>query len=214
VVGDAHADRIALAVDHPGALVVLQAHDEARIALQAQAIDRVGAEVDHVLDPAAQRRPVARLAQPDPLRPDREADRAAGRALGGRAGDAGLARGQAHPRGGAVALQHLAFQEVGLTDEVGDEVGGRVLVDFGRAADLENLSGVHHGHAVRHGQRLALVVGDEDEGDAGLVLNALELDLHVLAQFEIERRERLIEEQHLGPVGECASECDALLLAA
>ena len=54
----------------------------------------------------------------------------------------------------------------------------------------------HHRDAVGHRQRLVLVVGDEDERDADLALNALELDLHRLAQLEVERRERLVEQQH------------------
>jgi hypothetical protein len=58
---------------------------------------------------------------------------------------------------------------------------------------------IHDRETVRHGERLFLVVGDEDERDAGLVLQPLELDLHVLAQLQIERRQRLVEQQNLGP---------------
>ena len=43
---------------------------------------------------------------------------------------------------------------------------------------------------------------------------ALQLDLHLLAQLEVERAERLVEQQHLGPVDEGAGEGDALALAA
>ena len=42
----------------------------------------------------------------------------------------------------------------------------------------------------------------------------LELDLHLLAQLEVEGAERLVEEQHPGPVDERAGEGDALALAA
>ena len=48
----------------------------------------------------------------------------------------------------------------------------------------------------RHGQRFFLVVGDIDEGDARALLDALELDLHVLAQLEVQGAERLVEQQH------------------
>jgi hypothetical protein len=72
----------------------------------------------------------------------------------------------------------------------------------------------HHRDAVRHRQRLELVVGDVEDGDAGLALDALELDAHVLAQLGVEVRERLVEQQHVGLADERAPERDPLLLAA
>ena len=57
-------------------------------------------------------------------------------------------------------------------------------------------------------------MGDEHEGDTGLALQAFELGAHFLAEFQIKRRERLIEQQHLGARGHGAGERDALLLAA
>src|SRR5688500_8856898 len=56
-------------------------------------------------------------------------------------------------------------------------------------------------------------MGDEDEGDARLMLKALQLDLHFLAQLEIKGGERLVEEKHLGTRGKRAGKRDALLLA-
>ncbi len=44
--------------------------------------------------------------------------------------------------------------------------------------------------------------------------NLLELLLHILAQLEVKRGERLIEQQHLGAADEGARDGDALLLAA
>ena len=73
---------------------------------------------------------------------------------------------------------------------------------------------VHDDDAVAHGQRLLLIVGDVDEGDAGALLNALELDLHILAQLEVERAERLVEQQHARLADECTRDGDTLLLAA
>jgi len=40
-------------------------------------------------------------------------------------------------------------------------------------------------------------MGDVDEGDAGAPLQAAQFGAHVLAQLEIERRQRLVEQQHL-----------------
>ena len=57
-------------------------------------------------------------------------------------------------------------------------------------------------------------MGDVDEGDAGALLNTLELDLHILAQLEVERAERLIEQQYARLADECAGNRDTLLLTA
>ncbi|MNG17487.1 hypothetical protein D3C84_1014770 [compost metagenome] len=56
-------------------------------------------------------------------------------------------------------------------------------------------------------------MGDEDEGDAGFFLHALEFDLHFLAQLEVQRRQRLVEQQHLGLRRQGPGQRHALLLA-
>ena len=56
---------------------------------------------------------------------------------------------------------------------------------------------IHHRNPVGHGQGFALIMGDVDEGDADALLDAAQLVAHVLAELEVERRKRLIEEQHL-----------------
>ena len=43
-------------------------------------------------------------------------------------------------------------------------------------------------------------------------LDRLELDLHLLAELEVEGAERLVEEEHAGPVDEGAGQRDALAL--
>ena len=72
---------------------------------------------------------------------------------------------------------------------------------------------VEHRDAVRHRKRLALVVRDEHERDAEPLLQSLELGLHLLAQLEVERAERLVEQQHLRLVDQRAGERDALPLS-
>ena len=89
-------------------------------------------------------------------------------------------------------------QQVGRADEPGDELARRLLVDLARGADLLDAAGVEHGDAVGEGQRLLLVVRDEQEGDADVPLDRLELHLHLLAQLEVEGAERLVEQQHRG----------------
>ena len=55
---------------------------------------------------------------------------------------------------------------------------------------------------------------DEDERDAELALQVLELDLDLLAELLVEGPERLVEQQHLGLEGERPGERDPLPLAA
>ena len=55
---------------------------------------------------------------------------------------------------------------------------------------------------------------DEDEGDAELALDLDELALHALAQLEVERGERLVEQQDLRLIDDSARDGDALLLTA
>ena len=107
-----------------------------------------------------------------------------------------------------------AGEQVGRADEAGDEDARRRGVDLLRRADLLDLAAAHHGDAVAHRQRLALVVGDEDERDPDLALDPLELDLHRLAQLEVEGGERLVEQQGARQVDERPGQGDALLLAA
>ena len=55
---------------------------------------------------------------------------------------------------------------------------------------------------------------DVDERDAEVALERLEHDLHLLAQLQVERAERLVEQEHPRPVDDRARERDALPLAA
>ncbi|MNQ83025.1 hypothetical protein D3C85_980950 [compost metagenome] len=57
-------------------------------------------------------------------------------------------------------------------------------------------------------------MGDEDEGDAGARLNGFQLFAHGLAQLEVQRRKRFVEQQDLGMRRQCTSEGDTLLLTA
>ena len=108
----------------------------------------------------------------------------------------------------------LRVEEVGRADETGDERRGRSVVDLLRSAHLFDATFVEHRDPGAHRQRLTLVVGDEHERDADGVLDRLELDLHLLAELEVERAERLVEQQHAGLVDQRPGERDALTLPA
>ena len=88
------------------------------------------------------------------------------------------------------------------------------LVEALRVAQLLVPAAVHDGDPIGHRHRLFLVVGHVDERDPDLLLDALELDLHLLAQLEVERAERLVEEEDRRPVDERPGEGDPLGLAA
>ncbi len=108
----------------------------------------------------------------------------------------------------------LAVEDVHVADEVRDEAGVRRFVDLGRRGHLDDLAVAHDGDAVGHGHGLFLVVGDDDEGQAEVLLQVHQLELRFLAQLLVERAERLVEQQHLRPLGERAGQRHALALAA
>src|SRR5215470_15774753 len=108
----------------------------------------------------------------------------------------------------------VAFDEVGDADEPGHERRPRPLVYLDRGADLLDAALIQHRDAIAHRQRLLLVVRHVDEGDADLALHPQQLELHLLAELEIERAERLVQQQHLRLVDDRAGQRDALALAA
>jgi hypothetical protein len=72
---------------------------------------------------------------------------------------------------------------------------------------------VEDGQAVAHRERL-LVVGHIHERDADLALDRAELLLHLLAQLQVERAERLVQQQDARAVHERAGKGHALPLPA
>src|SRR6266702_6479070 len=108
---------------------------------------------------------------------------------------------------------HLAAEQVGITDEIGDEARAWPVVNIGWCADLLDLAGIHHGDPVGHRERFFLVVGDEDHGQTELALQLLQLELHRLPQLLVERAERLVAQQHPRFDHDGAGQGDALLLA-
>ena len=88
------------------------------------------------------------------------------------------------------------------------------VVDVNGGADLLDLALGHDHHRVRHGQGLLLVVGDEDKGDARLLLDFFQLHLHVLAQLQVQGAQGLVQQQHLGMGHQGPGNGHPLLLAA
>ena len=89
-----------------------------------------------------------------------------------------------------------------------------MVVEIRRCTDLLQVAGPHDGNGVGHRHGFLLVMRDMDEGDAHLLLDPLELDLHLPAQLEVERAEGLVEQQDVGFVDDGAGKGDPLLHAA
>src|SRR4029077_15602716 len=179
-----------------GLLQVLLDHGQLAASGECHVKARAGTEIEDAGDGAVDRTGIGRCRRargrnPDLLRPDREDGRRA-----------------PHSRG------RPPRQHVRDADESGDEGADRVLVDFGGAGDLLDASLVEDGDAVAHGERLALIVGHIDEGDADLALDVLQFDLHLLAQFEVEGTQRLVQQKHARLIDEGAGKRHALALAA
>ena len=99
-------------------------------------------------------------------------------------------------------------------DEGRDEAVGGVVVDFRRRSHLPHLPVVDDGDAVAHAHRLDLVVGHIDRGDADPLLELLDLQAGRGAQFGVEVRERLVEQQRGRLAHQRARERDTLAFAA
>ena len=119
-----------------------------------------------------------------------------------------LGRGLPQP-GGRVMGHDLAVEEVGRADEIGHELGTRALVNVAGAPDLHNAAFVHDGDFVRERQRLALIVRHVDGGETELALDPLQFEPHLLAEFGVEVRKRLVEQQDARLADDCAPSCNA-----
>ena len=86
--------------------------------------------------------------------------------------------------------------------------GSGTVDDFLQAAVL------HHHHAVGEQHRFVEIVGDEEDGLFGAVMDVQQLALQGLARLRIERAERLVHQQHFRIDCQCARYADALLHAA
>src|SRR5262249_56736190 len=128
-------------------------------------------------------------------------------------GLAAAAADEAHAAGRVVEIRDDAVDQVGVADEIDHEAAARVAVDLLAVALLHDASAVHHDDAVGQCQRLGLVVGDVDRGDAEALLQLLELDAHALAQLGVEIAQRLVQQQNAPPDHQATTRIDALPLA-
>ena len=83
---------------------------------------------------------------------------------------------------------------------------------FDVSAELDQLAEIHEGGELRDAGRLLHVVGDDDDRELGAQLLDQLLDL--AGRDRVERRGRLVEQDHLRPLRDGAGDAQALLLAA
>lgn len=108
---------------------------------------------------------------------------------------------------------HRRLQEIRRSDEPRNEHGCRLVVNLFGRTDLLDLALAHHRDSVAHRERLFLIVGHENEGDADFALDALQFDLHRFAKLQVQRSQGLVEQQRIGSVHQRASQRNPLLLA-
>src|SRR5436305_1727279 len=86
------------------------------------------------------------------------------------------------------------FENVGGTDELGDEPAPGQEIDLARRSDLRDGAVAHHHDAVTERHRFRLIVGDIDRRDSERAQQAIELAAQPLAQRRIERGEGFVEQ--------------------
>ena len=108
----------------------------------------------------------------------------------------------------------LTRQDHRLAEKVPHEGGGRRLVKASGRADLLGTASIHDRDPVGEAERLDLVVGHEEHGNAEPALEELQLHPHLLAQLGVEVAERLVEQEQIRLVDEGAAERQTLHLPA
>lgn len=89
-----------------------------------------------------------------------------------------------------------------------------MLVHLVGRAELDEFSVLQDRHAVREVQGLFLVVGHEDGGDAGAVVQFAQPAAQLAADLGVQGAERFVQQQHLGLDGQGARQSDPLALTA
>ena len=186
----------------PGRLQPLQPRHHAPVVTLVDGVEHRGGQAVGVVGAAVR--------QVQPLGAHAQLRRRAGAQRADAARVQAAAVGQAQV---AVAV-HVARQRVVVAHEAGDEGIGRAVVQGLRRGQLLDAALVEDRHAVGQRHRLGLVVGDEDHRHAQLAVQAADLELHLLAQLLVQRRQRLVHQHHAWLEDEGTRQRHALLLSA
>ena len=111
-------------------------------------------------------------------------------------------------------IDHIAFEQVDVADELAHQAAGGRFVDIDRRTDLGNPAQVHDGDALGHGHGLFLVVGHHHAGHPHALDDLDQFQLHLRAQFLVQRAHWLVKQQQLRALGQRAGQGHALALAA
>src|SRR6202163_1044513 len=171
-------------IDGPlrGALIILRKNGHELSGFGFDAIGRAIAEIAHLPDYALDLIEAVAgerlLAQADFLRPQCHPN-ALPAAEAAQLVDDQIATGlgAAHDEVPGLAAAHGTLEQIGGADEVGHAAGLRKLIDLRRSADLHDLAAIHDRDARRQRHRFVLVVCDEHERDAHLILDVHQLEL-------------------------------------
>ncbi len=104
--------------------------------------------------------------------------------------------------------------QCGTADERRHERRGRLLVKRPRRCLLLDPARVENGNLVGQRQGFVLIVRDVEDRAAEAAMQVLQLDLQFLAQLLVERRKRLVHEDHVGLEDDRPRDRHALPLAA
>ena len=115
-----------------------------------------------------------------------------------------------------VIMRHAPIHKIhrGRTDEAGDEHISRTVVEIERRSDLLDSAVVQDDDLVGHRHRFDLVVSDIDDRRLQSLMKLLDFRAHLHAQFGVEIRQRLIEQERLRVAHDRPSHGDALPLPA
>ena len=93
-----------------------------------------------------------------------------------------------------IPLLHLTIQQDTVTDEIRHVSAVWLFIEISRRSNLDDSTLLHYRDTIRHDEGFSLIVRHINEGQVHLLLKTLELDLHLLAQLEIQSAQRLIEQ--------------------
>src|SRR5205085_3549568 len=101
-----------------------------------------------------------------------------------------------------------------LFDESANELARGILRDLRWTGKLFHFALIQQGDAVGERERLLLIVGHEDRGEAEFIVDLPQRVAQLTTHLCVKRAERLIEQQDARLPGECARESYALALPA
>ena len=93
-------------------------------------------------------------------------------------------------------IRHLHRQTIRIADEAEDEWRGGRIIDLIGSPDLFQRAAIENRHAIRHFQRLVLIMGHEDRGVAGALVQVAQPQAQILAHAGVKRAEGLVQPEH------------------